>query len=247
MVTFATNTAKNSAVTAKDEDFLKVPQGTSVRGRVLPAFNADGLITFMQQLHFKMKDPDGDGTKGIAPGCTKFHGNSKSCLFCDVADLFAASTDPAESELVTDWTKSIKVSTATYVPFLQATKGTDGKFAHTGDPILLKLAPSGADALSETNADMEDNDLPLINDVEKGQDIIVSNPKTAGKYTVKTTSLQVHLDKIKPGWEEMCAKFEDVEGNILKTKVLTRDKQEAILRHTFPHLDWDAAMKELEG
>jgi len=243
MPVFKTNTAANTAVTAASEDFLKVAQGTTVRGRVLPAFNAQGLITFMQHLHFKMKDPEGDGTKGIAPGCTKYHGNSKSCLFCDVADVFAASTDPAENELVTDWTKSIKASKATYVPFMQATK-VDGKWVH-GDPVLLKLAPSGADALSATNASMEENDLPLINDVDMGQDILVSNPKTAGKYTVQTTSLQVPLSKIKPDWEDKCAQFEDVEGNILRTKVLSRDKQEAILRHTFPQLDWDSIMKEV--
>jgi hypothetical protein len=238
MAVFKTNTAVDNAVTAKDETFLACKQGNSVRARLLPAMNKDGRTIFRQDLHHNMKDPASeDGERHIAPGCTNYHGDlGEGCLFCEVGQVLGNSTDPNEQKL-TKFPNSILARKQFYVPAIEALGG--GKY---GSPKLLKLSPSGADALSALNSMMQSEDITMVNDVEGGQDIVISNPPTAGKYTIQQTSKPVDLYSIAD--KSVTDSFPDVM-KLLNTKIYSRDKQEEILRHSLKGVDWDAVLKEV--
>lgn len=244
MAVFKTNTAVDNAVTAKDAMFLPVKQGNSVRARILPAMNEKGRTIFRQDLHHNMKDPTSDdGERSIALGCTKYHGDlGEGCLVCDVGAVFKASEDPNEVKM-TKFPDSILARKQFYVPALEAL--SDGNGGRTyGPPQLLKLSPTGATALSALNSMMQAEDITLVSDVEGGQDVIVSNPPTAGAYTIQQTSKQVPLYDIAP--KSVTDSFPDVMKT-LATKIYSRAKQEEILRHSFKGVDWDAVMEEVDS
>jgi hypothetical protein len=242
MPVYKTNTSADNASTAKDETFLAVKQGNSVRARILPAMNKDGRTIFRQDLHHNLKDPaSDDGDRGIAVGCTNYHGDlGEGCLICDVGAVFAASTDPNEVKM-TKYPDSILKRKQFCVPALEAIPDGDGGRTY-GPPKLLKLSPTGADALSALNSMMESEDITMVNDVDGGQDVVISNPPTAGAYTIQQTSKQVPLYDVAP--ESVTESFPDVM-KVLATKIYSREKQEAVLRHSFKGVDWDAVMAEV--
>ena len=241
MAVYKTNTAVDNAVTAKDALFLGVKQGNSVRARLLPAMNEKGRTIFRQDLHHNMKDPDSDdGERAIAPGCTKYHGDlGEGCLFCEVGAVLKASEDPNEVKM-TKFPNSILARKQFYVPAIEAIGDGEGGRTY-GPPQLLKLSPTGADALSALNSMMQAEDITMVNDVEGGQDVIISNPPTAGAYTIQQTSKQVNLYDVAP--KSVTDSFPDVM-KVLATKIFSREKQEKVLRHTFKGVDWDAVLKE---
>ena len=239
MAFFKSSAAVDNAATSNNGDFVKIKQGASVRVRQLPPTTADLKTIYRQVVHFKLKDPNKDGDKnGMVIGCNHEYNNGE-CLVCKVGKLFSNSKDKAEKDL-TQYPSSIlaKTSYATQVIVTE-----DGGKTY-GAPCLLNLAPSGAEAIADANSTLENNGLPTLNDFEKGQDIIISNPPTAGKYTLMQTSVQVPLDKICPDAETTA--IQDVAAE-LQPKLISADEQEEALRFTFPNLDWDSIMKEVRG
>ena len=239
MAFYKTNTATDSAVSERKNLFASVKQGETARIRVLPALTEDGKTQHKQVLHYKMKDPNSeDGDRGITISCGKYHGDG-TCLVCDVYDVLKGSDDPSEKNL-TKFPDDIGAGTSVYVPALVATK-SGSKWVH-GDPILFRLTENAAGGLAKVNSNCEENGIALINDPELGQDVLVTNPPTAGKYTFQPTSLQISLTDIDPDIETKAT------PDMLKVlEVPTRSTEEIkeIMKHSLPQLDLDSIFAEL--
>lgn len=243
MVFVKTNTAVDNATTARDDEFVKVKKGESITIRKLPALEgSNGRTMYKQVLHFKLKDPNSDdGKRGIALGCGKYHGDG-TCLICDVVDVFKNSDDPNEKKL-TKYPDGIHANSRIHMPVLVATGDGEGGFNYS-DPKLFTLPEASANAINEVNSEYENNGVPLIEDPEFGQNIIVKNPSEPGKYIILPTSQQVPLLDIKPDVEAKMSK--DVMKQ-LDTKVWNDAQVEECLRHSIKEIDWDYAIGEARG
>lgn len=243
MPIYPTNAAvDNEASASKGDVFVKVGKGESLRVRKLPALNKEGRTVYVQGLHFKLKDPESEnGDKSYVHACDKYHG-SGDCFMCKVAEVLARSSDPNEVKL-TKFPDSIAVQEKHYVPVLVAEKGPDG--VKYSAPKLLQMGKSGGGAFAKRTRESQDNDLPLVEDVKYGQDVIVSLPKNPAPYEVAPSGVQKPLEELRPGVMEELEKF-DV-AKLLECTVRTKDELKEAIRHTLKGFDWDSIFEEAEA
>ncbi len=241
MAFYATNTSTDAAVSATDDKVIKVKQGERVRVRFLPSMQANGQTQFPKGLHYKLKELDDEGKeRGLALACLKHHGDGK-CPICDVHAVLKGSDDKNERDL-TKFPNDIGVSLRVMVPVLESTKGPDGQV--WSQPKLLDLTKNAADKLRRLYEDCQNDGIPLFNDVELGQDVVVSNPSTPGEYGFQPTMKQMPLADCVEDLDT--SGIEDVTGAMNLT-IRSYDEMLAALDFSQPTLDIPAIMEEVNG
>jgi len=229
------NVAANLNATAGKDLFHNLKADTTTAVRFLPTTHPRGMLFYVTSNHFKLLDPNSDdGKKKIAVGCGKEHGQENRCFFCELTDALKKTGKKAEKKLADD----IKVSVRYNAQVLINEK--IGEQWVYSKPKLLGLPGGLSQEISQLLANMEQYKQAPFNDIEGGQDLLLTRTGAGfqTRYKSDRSGAQTNLDKVAPGWD---ADFIEDIYESLGLKVFTYDEQVAIARHTFgDSLDWKA-------
>lgn len=239
---FKPNVKANTEATKMDNLFIDIKKDSTLRTRILPPTNEEGLIFTRAENHYKMKGENGRGT---ALACLKVHGSEETgdnCYLCELARVLIKFGDKAEAKIG----KDIQASPRWYTQVLVAEEiGRDDNnkpiLKYTG-PKLLGLPKTGADAVNQILNNMDQAGTPFFCDIEEGQDLLITRHSASPWYSADRTGIVLSLDDIFPGWESKM--MEDVYSE-LGLKVVTREEQkQAAMRAFGDELDWEALAEE---
>jgi hypothetical protein len=227
------NVAANLNATAGKDLFHNLKADTTTAVRFLPTTHPTGMLFYVTNNHFKLLDPNSDdGKKKIAVACGKEHGDEGKCFFCELTEALKKTGRKAEKKLADD----IKVSVRYNAQVLINEKVGDN-FVYT-KPKLLGLPGGLSQEISQLLANMEMYNQSPFNDIEAGQDLLLTRTGSGfqTRYKADRSGMTTNLDEVSPGWDSDF--IEDIY-DALGLKVFTYDEQVAIARHTFgDSIDW---------
>jgi hypothetical protein len=235
------NMAKMLESTAGNSLFIDVPKDGEVRVRLLPPLEGNGgNLWYLTENHFRLKAEDGD--KGIAIACRKRHAEGDRCFLCDAAK-FLEGSDDAQERKIGKGREAIAANRNWYIQILPINK--EDKDFIAGQPKLLRLPKTGADAVNAILQSQQKNDDALSCMPEAAQDIIVRRQDTGvprTTYSAMPTGKPRSLDEYFPGWSGKILTAAEVWEKI-DIKVFTNQQHIEALARSYTLLDVNAIVK----
>jgi hypothetical protein len=225
------NLQASIASTAGNSKFLDIPKDGSIRVRLLPPTEEDGSLFTAVANHYNFKEDD----RSVALACTKLHGDGE-CFLCDLSEYLQKFGDAGEKK-VGKSQKGIQQSKSWYFQACAAIKDPEtGEWSY-GDPKLVRVPKTGAEAITEILASQQRNEEPFLFDPENGKDVEISRDDS-GRFTSDSAlpvGVPSNLDDMLPDWETKM--FTDITEE-LSLRVRTIEEQITAARTCYPSLDW---------
>ena len=163
------NLGNSRKATERKSIYLDIPMNGSKQVRFMPLDNEDGMLFRLVGLHYKFKE---DGQER-AYACTRIHGDSNQCAFCDTIDFFRKTGTKTEKDLV-DSFKGFGLSENFYIQVIEKESAEEGS-------KLLRVPRGFTDTVHEMEAMRQANGMTSLIDPENGEWYVVGRSNSTGK------------------------------------------------------------------